>query len=116
MWLAPIGAFGAIAAVVGATGWAALVALGQVMLGFYITCLLFVIVLLGLLLRATTGVGIFQLPTTCPGISTDPFDIFLGGRASRLIAKMEHLGVSRSVVGITVRLDTRLTSTAQRST
>jgi aerobic C4-dicarboxylate transport protein len=49
MWLAPIGAFGAIAAVVGATGWKVMVALGQVMAGFYITCLLFVIVLLGLL-------------------------------------------------------------------
>ena len=32
MWLAPVGAFGAIAAVVGETGWSALVALGQIML------------------------------------------------------------------------------------
>src|SRR5688500_764728 len=38
MWLAPIGACGAIAAVVGETGWSALAALGQIMLGLYITC------------------------------------------------------------------------------
>jgi aerobic C4-dicarboxylate transport protein len=103
MWLAPIGAFGAIAAVVGATGWKALVALGQVMLAFYITCLLFVIVLLGLLLRATTGVGIFQLLNYLKReflliVSTSSSEVAL----PRLIAKMEHLGVSRSVVGITV--------------
>src|SRR4051812_41570926 len=103
MWLAPIGAFGAIAAVVGATGWKALIALGQVMLAFYITCLLFVIVLLGLLLRATTGVGIFQLLNYLKReflliVSTSSSEVAL----PRLIAKMEHLGVSRSVVGITV--------------
>ncbi len=55
MWLAPIGAFGAIAAVVGDTGWTALAALGMIMLGFYITCILFVVVILGALLRAVTG-------------------------------------------------------------
>ena len=43
MWVAPIGAFGAIAAVVGETGWSALVALGQIMLAFYITCAIFIV-------------------------------------------------------------------------
>ncbi len=43
MWAAPVGAFGAIAAVVGETGWSALVALGQIMLAFYITCALFIV-------------------------------------------------------------------------
>src|SRR3954464_12158326 len=40
MWLAPIGAFGAIAAVVGETGLDALKSLGVLMLGFYLTCAL----------------------------------------------------------------------------
>ena len=44
MWAAPIGAFGAIAAVVGATGWAALKSLAVIMIGFYATCLVFVFV------------------------------------------------------------------------
>ncbi|MBM0236242.1 cation:dicarboxylase symporter family transporter, partial [Micromonospora sp. ATA32] len=61
MWLAPIGAFGAMAAVVGATGMDALKSLAQIMLGFYATCLIFVVVVLGLLLRFVSGVSIFQL-------------------------------------------------------
>src|SRR4051795_5550559 len=40
MWAAPIGAFGAIAAVVGETGWDALKSLATLMLAFYITCVL----------------------------------------------------------------------------
>jgi aerobic C4-dicarboxylate transport protein len=103
MWLAPIGAFGAMAAVVGATGWKALSALGQIMAGFYITCLIFVVVFLGLLLRVTTGVGIFSLLNYLRRefliiVSTSSSESVL----PRLIAKMEHVGISRSVVGITV--------------
>jgi len=103
MWLAPIGAFGAIAAVVGATGWKALSALGQIMAGFYITCLIFVVVFLGLLLRFTTGVSIFSLLRYLAReflliVSTSSSESAL----PRLIAKMEHLGISRSVVGISV--------------
>ncbi|WP_043464949.1 cation:dicarboxylate symporter family transporter, partial [Kitasatospora sp. MBT66] len=41
MWVAPIGAFGAMAAVVGATGTAALKSLAVIMIGFYLTCALF---------------------------------------------------------------------------
>lgn len=55
MWLAPIGAFGAIAAVVGATGMDALKSLAQIMLGFYATCLIFVLVVLGALLCSWPG-------------------------------------------------------------
>ena len=103
MWLAPIGAFGAIAAVVGATGWTALLALGQVMLAFYITCLLFIVVVLGALLRVVTGLSILKLMRYLGReylliVSTSSSEAAL----PRLIAKMEHLGVSRPVVGITV--------------
>jgi aerobic C4-dicarboxylate transport protein len=103
MWLAPIGAFGAIAAVVGATGWDAIKGLAQIMAGFYVTCLLFVVVLLGLLLRAVTGLSIFGLLKYLAReflliVSTSSSESAL----PRLVAKMEHLGVSRSVVGITV--------------
>ena len=47
MWLAPVGAFGAIAAVVGSAGVDALKSLAVIMLGFYATCFLFVFVVLG---------------------------------------------------------------------
>jgi aerobic C4-dicarboxylate transport protein len=103
MWLAPIGAFGAIAAVVGETGWSALVALGQIMLAFYITCAIFIVVILGSILRLATGLSIFALIRYLAReylliVSTSSSESAL----PRLVAKMEHLGVSRPVVGIVV--------------
>jgi len=61
MWLAPIGAFGAIAGVVGNAGWAAIGALGLFVLTFYATCIVFIVVILGALLKATTGFSIFKV-------------------------------------------------------
>ncbi|HET6739027.1 MAG TPA: cation:dicarboxylase symporter family transporter [Kribbella sp.] len=103
MWAAPIGAFGAIAAVVGAAGSTALVSLLKIMVAFYITCVLFVIVVLGTILRAVAGVSIFQLLRYLGReflliVSTSSSETAL----PRLIGKMEHLGVNKSVVGITV--------------
>ncbi|MFB8201029.1 cation:dicarboxylate symporter family transporter [Kitasatospora purpeofusca] len=103
MWVAPIGAFGAMAAVVGATGTAALKSLAVIMIGFYLTCALFVVVVLGTLLRLVAGVNIFTLLRYLGR----EFLLILSTSSSesalpRLIAKMEHLGVSRPVVGITV--------------
>ncbi|GAA4254428.1 C4-dicarboxylate transporter DctA [Dactylosporangium darangshiense] len=103
MWLAPIGAFGAIAAVVGAGGWKAIESLLQIMLGFYLTCAIFVFVVLGALLRTVAGVNILLLLRYL----AREFLLILGTSSSesalpRLVAKMEHLGVSRTVVGLTV--------------
>ena len=52
MWAAPIGAFGAMAAVVGETGVDALKSLAVLMVGFYVTCCLFVFLVLGTVLKA----------------------------------------------------------------
>ena len=52
MKLAPIGAFGAMAFTIGAYGVGSLVQLGQLMACFYITCLLFILVVLGGIARA----------------------------------------------------------------
>jgi aerobic C4-dicarboxylate transport protein len=103
MWLAPIGAFGAMAAVVGSAGAAALKSLAVLVIGFYLTCALFVVVVLGSLLRVVTGFSLFALLRYL----AREFLLILSTSSSetalpRLIAKMEHLGVSRSVVGITV--------------
>jgi aerobic C4-dicarboxylate transport protein len=103
MWVAPVGAFGAMAAVVGATGVDALKSLGLIMLAFYTTCALFVFVVLGSILRLVAGVSIFALFRYL----AREFLLILSTSSSesalpRLIAKMEHLGVSRPVVGITV--------------
>lgn len=103
LWLAPIGAFGAIAAVVGNTGGGALLSLATLLVGFYITCAVFIIVILGTLLRVVTGVNIFSLMKYLGR----EYLLIVGTSSSeaalpRLISKMEHLGVSKSVVGITV--------------
>jgi aerobic C4-dicarboxylate transport protein len=103
MWAAPIGAFGAIAAVVGATGWSALKSLVVIMFGFYLTCLIFVFGVLGALLWAVARVNLLALLRYLGReflliLSTSSSEVAL----PRLIAKMEHLGVGRPVVGITV--------------
>jgi aerobic C4-dicarboxylate transport protein len=103
MWAAPVGAFGAMAAVVGATGTGGLGKLAELMIGFYITCALFVFVVLGALYRLVTGLSLFKLLRYLAReflliVSTSSSETAL----PRLIAKMEHFGVSRSVVGVTV--------------
>ncbi|WP_328473621.1 cation:dicarboxylate symporter family transporter [Streptomyces sp. NBC_00448] len=103
LWAAPIGAFGAMAAVIGETGTDALKALATIMIGFYTTCVLFIVVVLGTVLRLATGVNLFQLLKYLGR----EFLLILSTSSSesalpRLIAKMEHLGVSRPVVGVTV--------------
>ncbi|TDP96339.1 aerobic C4-dicarboxylate transport protein [Labedaea rhizosphaerae] len=103
MWAAPIGAFGAIAAVVGTAGAGALKGLAVIMLGFYATCLIFVFVVLGALLWFGARINLLSLLRYLGReflliLSTSSSDVAL----PRLIAKMEHLGVSRPVVGITV--------------
>ncbi|WP_224366790.1 cation:dicarboxylate symporter family transporter [Hyalangium versicolor] len=103
MWAAPVGAFGAMAAVVGATGIDALKSLAVIMLGFYATCIVFVFVVLGTILRLATGFSVFRLLKYL----AREFLLILSTSSSetalpRLIAKMEHLGVSRPVVGVVV--------------
>ncbi|MGZ4490088.1 MAG: cation:dicarboxylate symporter family transporter [Nocardioidaceae bacterium] len=103
MWAAPVGAFGAMAAVVGETGVDALKSLALLMLSFYITCALFVFLVLGTMLRVATGVNIFSLLRYL----AREFLLILSTSSSesalpRLIAKMEHAGVDRSTVGVVV--------------
>lgn len=103
LWLAPLGAFGAIAAVVGKTGFAAILSLGVLMIAFYITCAIFIVGILGALLYVVTRVNLFSLMKYLGR----EYLLIVGTSSSesalpRLIAKMEHLGVSKPVVGITV--------------
>ena len=103
MWLAPLGAFGAIAAVVGETGIDAIKSMAVLMIAFYLTCALFIAVVLGGVLKLCTGVNIFKLMRYLGReylliFSTSSSEVAL----PRLIAKMEHLGVSKPVVGVTV--------------
>lgn len=103
MWVAPVGAFGAMAAVVGSAGVDALKDLALLMVGFYTTCVLFVFIVLGTLLRLVAGLNILTLFKYLGR----EFLLILSTSSSesalpRVIAKMEHLGVSKPVVGITI--------------
>ena len=73
------------------------------MLGFYVTCALFVFVVLGALLKLATGVNIFSLLRYLGReflliVSTSSSESAL----PRLIAKMEHAGVDKPTVGVVV--------------
>ncbi|NHN57070.1 cation:dicarboxylase symporter family transporter [Calidifontibacter sp. DB0510] len=103
MWLAPIGAFGAMAAVVGATGLDALKSLAVLIIGFYVTSFLFVFVVLGTVLKVVTGVNVWSLLKYLGR----EFLLILSTSSSesalpRLIAKMEHAGVDKPTVGVVV--------------
>jgi aerobic C4-dicarboxylate transport protein len=102
MRVAPLGAFGAMAFTVGKYGVASLLSLGKLMAAFYATAALFVIIVLGLVLR-WTGLGIFRFLRY---IREEIF-IVLGTSSSEsalplLMGKMEKLGCSKPVVGLVV--------------
>ncbi|MCU1643671.1 MAG: C4-dicarboxylate transport protein [Nocardia sp.] len=103
LWLAPVGAFGAIANVVARTGLDAVKQLALLMVAFYLTCAVFVFGILGVLLRTVAGVSIFKLVRYLAReylliVATSSSESAL----PRLIAKMEHLGVERTTVGVVV--------------
>lgn len=103
LWVAPIGAFGAIAAVVGGTGPQAIVQLGLVMVAFYITCILFIIFVMGGALAVFTRLNIFKVLRYFGReylliVATSSSESAL----PNLMAKMEHAGVSKSTVGIVI--------------
>ena len=102
MKLAPIGAFGAMAFTIGAYGVSSLVQLGQLMICFYITCVLFVVLVLGAICRAH-GFSIFKLVRYI----REELLIVLGTSSSesalpRMLIKMERLGAQKSVVGLVI--------------
>ena len=102
MRLAPIGAFGAMAFTVGRYGLGSLVSLGALMAGVYITCGLFVVIVLGSVLRVC-GLSLVRFLRYIG----EEIVLVLGTSSSesalpRLMAKMEHLGCAKPVVGLVV--------------
>jgi aerobic C4-dicarboxylate transport protein len=102
MKLAPIGAFGAMAFTIGKYGIASLAPLATLMGSFYLTCCLFIFVVLGLIARFT-GFGILNFIFYIK----DELLIVLGTSSSesvlpRMMTKLEQLGCSKSVVGLVI--------------
>ncbi len=99
---APIGAFGAMAFTIGQYGIGSLANLGALIATFYITSLLFVLLVLGTIARLS-GFSIVRFL----GYIKDELLIVLGTSSSEtvlpnLMRKMEHLGASKPVVGLVV--------------
>ncbi|PNM27167.1 dicarboxylate/amino acid:cation symporter [Yersinia enterocolitica] len=102
MRLAPIGAFGAIAFTIGKYGVSSLMQLGQLIICFYVTCILFVVVVLGSIAKFN-GFNIFKFIRYIK----EELLIVLGTSSSesvlpRMLNKMEKAGCQKSVVGLVI--------------
>ena len=100
--VAPIGAFGAMAFTIGAYGLGSLVNLSALVATFYLTSIVFVLVVLGTIAHFA-GFSILRFI----GYIKDELLIVLGTSSSEtvlphMIAKMQRLGASKSVVGLVI--------------
>ncbi|MCL6249028.1 dicarboxylate/amino acid:cation symporter [Acinetobacter sp. ANC 4945] len=102
MKLAPIGAFGAMAYTIGKYGIGSLAQLGQLIICFYITCLLFIFLVLGTIARIC-GFSILKMIR----MIREELLIVLGTSSSesvlpRMLKKLELAGAEKSVVGLVI--------------
>jgi aerobic C4-dicarboxylate transport protein len=102
MKLAPIGAFGAMAFTIGKYGLGSLFSLGKLMGTFYLTCLLFIFVVLGLIARFH-GFSIWKFIKYIK----EELLIVLGTSSSesvlpRMMEKMENAGANKTTVGLVI--------------
>ena len=102
MKAAPIGAFGAMAFTIGKYGLGSLFSLGKLMGVFYLTCLLFVFVVLGTISKLH-GFSVFKFVRYIK----EELLIVLGTSSSesvlpRMMEKLENLGARKSVVGLVI--------------
>ncbi|MCL6243174.1 MAG: dicarboxylate/amino acid:cation symporter [Acinetobacter amyesii] len=102
MKLAPIGAFGAMAYTIGKYGIGSLAQLGQLIICFYITCLLFIFIILGSIARIC-GFSILKMIR----MIREELLIVLGTSSSesvlpRMLKKLELAGAEKSVVGLVI--------------
>ena len=102
MKVAPIGAFGAMAFTIGKYGVGSLLSLGKLMGTFYLTCLVFILVVLGIIARVH-GFSILKFIRYIK----EELLIVLGTSSSesvlpRMMAKLENLGVKKSTVGLVI--------------
>ncbi|SDP79809.1 aerobic C4-dicarboxylate transport protein [Streptomyces sp. cf386] len=103
MKAAPLGAFGAMSYAIGKFGLSTLTSLGSLILLFYVTSALFVVVVLGGVLAVYVRLNIFRLFR----YFKEEFFLILGTSTAEpalpgLMRKMQFMGVERSTVGLVV--------------
>ena len=104
MRVAPLGAFGAMSFTIGRYGIGSLAQLGELMLCFYLTCVLFIFIVMAAVMRLS-GLRLWALLRYI----RDEFFIVLGTSSSEaalpsLMAKLEAMGCARPLVGLVVPL------------
>ena len=102
MYVAPVGAFGAMAFTVGSYGVGSLLSLAKLMGTFYLTCVVFIFVVLGIIARVH-GFSIFRFLRYI----REELMIVLGASSSEaalpgMMAKMERLGAGKATVGLVI--------------
>jgi aerobic C4-dicarboxylate transport protein len=102
MRVAPIGAFGAMAFTIGQYGIGSLFSLGKLMACVYLTCLLFIFIVLGTIARLT-GFSLWRFLRYIK----EEILIVLGTSSSEaalplMITKMENVGCAKPVVGLVI--------------
>ena len=102
MKVAPIGAFGAMAFTIGKYGVGSLFSLGKLMGAFYLTCLIFIFVVLGTIAKLH-GFSIWKFIKYIK----EELLIVLGTSSSesvlpRMMEKMENLGAKKTTVGLVI--------------
>ena len=103
MYLAPIGAMGAMGFTIGKYGLEALSSLGMLMVSFYLTCIIFIVVVIGAVLHFYVKVSIFKLLKYIK----EELLIVLGTSSSEsalpgLMQKLEDAGCSKPIVGLVI--------------
>ena len=102
MYVAPLGAFGAIAFTVGRYGAHALLSLGSLLLCMYLSCLIFIFLVLGPICRwfgfSVIKVMRYIWEEILICLATTSSETVL----PQLIEKMENLGCKESVVGLVI--------------
>jgi aerobic C4-dicarboxylate transport protein len=102
MWAAPLGAFGGIAFTIGKFGLGSLTSLGKLLGGFYATCFIFIVVVLGPISRLC-GFSLWKLiryirDELLVCIATTSSETVL----PRMLSKLEALGCEQSIVGLVI--------------
>jgi len=102
MKVAPIGAFGAMSFTIGKYGIGSLLSLGKLMGTFYLTCLIFIFIVLGTITRLH-GFSVWKFVKYIK----EELLIVLGTSSSesvlpRMLLKMEKLGAKKTVVGLVI--------------